>query len=287
MTTRYETVLHEVFDRYTEHYLDLAEERAALADAKSGDEEATFALLYAYAPMLSNLSRPHEARLGREDARAVVVGEFLAAVHAFEVRGDERIGTFAKTRILAGLSDYDTGAVSVPSRTLRRYFRVWKEGGGDALVARALAPSFGMTSETFDAVREALRTTALQETTPGRSNAPEAEIQDGGRLRSYNHGTGVSTLWEVQADPFATVEDRALAEAALAAVSGLERDVVRYAYGFETGDPMSDGDVAQALSVDRLGEDRVAAGEYVASRPKIQRARSSALVTMREALGVI
>ena len=262
--TAFDTVLSDIFEQGAEARLDREEERRQIAAAQVGDEKATIALLYAYAPVLRAWSARYTSRLGAEEARSLAIAGLLEAIHAFNLR--EHSGQLAGIvwqHVSNSLRESGT-IVSVPEWTRRTYLTILRTAGDDHLAAERLAPSMGMTVETFRAVREALAASHLDET----------------------HGHSIDRATPVWvADRDAVRQDvRDLALEALAAVDGEARDVVRYAYGFVTGDPMSDEEVRKAISTRDLGEDAVAAGETTMSRAKVQRIRKGAIVTMKNSL---
>ena len=66
----FQAILSDIFDRGAEQRLSLEEERETIHAAKSGDEAATVALLYAYAPALRNAVARYTEALGADEARS-------------------------------------------------------------------------------------------------------------------------------------------------------------------------------------------------------------------------
>jgi DNA-directed RNA polymerase specialized sigma subunit len=268
--TAFETVLSDVFENHAERRLTLEEERDAIRQAKGGDQDATVALVYAYAAALrSAVGRYRHAGGGNadsdrdsyavEDLRSSAVTGLLEAVAKFDLDGEHE-------RLAATISGYLTNeigtglvspiAFSVPARTLKRFYGILREANGNVFEATKLAPERAMRRETFlavlDAVREAEGVEALQEADAANGSGREIRM---------------SPLWDGSE---ADAEDRVMVEIAFDAVNTLEGDVCRLAYGFADYDPIGD---------DEIG------GRLFMSRQKVQRVRSGALVKMRAALG--
>jgi DNA-directed RNA polymerase specialized sigma subunit len=264
----FDTVLADVFVYGAEERLDKETERAAIRDAQLGDEAATIALIRAYAPVLRSLVSRHGARIGVEDARMTAVSGLIEAIHAFDLDAyDGQLAGIASHRVSNALREVESTAIAVPERTVRRYLGILRDAGGDANAAAELAESRGMTRAAFLAVRDAFTANHLDE--------------------EPMHLDRSTPVWApAESDAFADADDRAMTDVALAACTGTQREVVMFAYGFRTGDPMSDGEVAEAMSVHSLGEEAVSAGQSVISRASVQRQRAKAIVVMQSALGV-
>lgn len=286
--TAFDTVLADVFDREAEARIaDPAEERATIAAAKAGDESATLALIYAYAPVLRNcVSRYRNAgdawdgwtlvsSQNADEARMIAVGGLLEAVKAFDLGGPhERLAATVWEYVTRSFSDSMAameGGASIPPRTLTRFYGILNRADRDVAEAERIAPEYAMTRETFRAVLDAVKTGRIEEESLTEAGAERVA----GEARP---------LWSAE-DGFAAAEDRILCETAFAAVETDEADVVRHAYGFATGEPLSDMAIVYALTVRDLGVDRAVA-ETVVSRATVQRLRTGALVKMRAALAV-
>lgn len=271
----FETVLAEIFDQGAERRLDRETERATIALAQTGDEDATLALLYAYAPVLRNLVARHAARIGREEAQMTAVSGLLAAVHAFDLANfDGQLAGIIYGHVSEALREVSSTAMPIDSRTLRRYLRILKDADGNFHQALNLTHKYEMTRSTFLAVHEALRANPLG----------DMHSDDNSLARADWHA---SPIWAPAAsDAFTDADDAALLTLAWRAVDAPQTDVLRHAYGFESfGDPMSDQEIVHALSVRDLGEEAVAEGQVVVSRATVQRQRSKGLDAMREAVG--
>jgi DNA-directed RNA polymerase specialized sigma subunit len=277
--TAFDEILSQVFDHGAEERLELGAEREAIYAAQASDEGSTLALIYAYAPVLRSLASRHAARLGVEEARSVAVSGLLEAIHAFDLDAYEgRLAGIASDYVSNALRETDAeGGLTVPFRTRRRFLAILRRAGGDMALAQEIAEENGMTRETFIAVREATSVSSID----GEDTSGEG-LESRGALSSSD----ATPIWTPDYDAFTSADDRILSEAALDAVDGIRKEVCLFAYGYETGEALSDGEVAQALSERELGEEAVAAGQYVASRAKVQRERVRALGEMRHALGV-
>lgn len=272
--TEFEYIIAEVFDRGAEHRLDEVTERDMIERAQYGDQDATIALVYAYAATLRAHAAIHAPRLGAEDARATAVSGLMEAIHAFRLDDDSRIlGRIAPNYIARALGAVESTATRVPERTVRRYLGILKLADGDYDRALELASSRAMSRETFAAIHAAYSAAAIVEHAD--------EVETGGLHIDRGH-----PVWAADADAFADADTTFLVDKAFLAVDTKHGDVMRYAYGFATGDPLSDGEVAEAISVRDLGEGRVSAGESTLSRATAQRRRHHGLAQMRSALGL-
>jgi hypothetical protein len=268
----FETVLNDVFAHGAEARLDLEDERAALAEAQMGGEAATLRLIYAYAPALRNLVAQHSGRIGVEEARSAAIAGLLEAIHAFDLaRFDGRLAGIVSGHISTALRAVSSTAMQIESRTLRRYRSILAAADGDFREALNKVGDFGMTRATFVAVHEALRTNHLAQEGGEVGGAPSASSIN------YAHPVWVPA----GSDALVDADDQELVDLAWTAVSVQEKDVIRHAYGFADGEPHSDGDVAQILSVRDLGQEAVDEGQSTMSRAKAQRIRTRGVEAMK------
>lgn len=269
----FDKALRDIFDRrVTTGKLPLKKEREAIRAAKCGDEEATLDLLYAYACALRKVSGMYRHAGGAwaggpgdcglaADRRMAAVEGFLKALYAFDLDGiHSRLAATIEGYIADSISTavIAPSAMSVPERTLKRFYSILRKADGDPVRGATLAPQYSMTTETFTSVLTALRST---------------QSLDGPSVGADGPGDGPDRL-ELPAcgpDYYDDVEDRLLVEAAFAAVDSLEEGVCRLAYGFSDSDPLPDSEVGHRLGL---------------SRPKAQRVRASALGKMRAAVGL-
>lgn len=274
MTTSFEKVLIDVFEQEAEHRIaDAAEERETIARAKAGDEAATIALIYAYAPALRNTTARYRnagdvwdgwtlvSSQNVDEARSIAVGGLIEAIYAFDLDGPhERLAATVWEYITAHFSENMAAienGLSVPSRSLKRFYGIVNRAERDLVLAEQIAPKYAMSRETFRAIRDAVRA--------GRIEDEAVSDESTERLHA-----SARPIWDDR-DNFAAAEDRILVEAAFEAVDTLEEDVVRDAYGFSDYRPLSDGVIATRRGM---------------TRPTVQRTRSRALGKMREALAV-
>jgi DNA-directed RNA polymerase specialized sigma subunit len=255
-----------------------ADEVAAIEAAQLGDESATLALMEAYGPALrAAVSRfsglvEGDAPIDPEDARMTAVSGFMEALHAHDpAKGSRLAGTVAQyvNEALTEATKTTRPALSVPKRTLSRFFGILREAEGDVAAARDLAPSREMTHATFDQILAAAR--------PGSIEALRDPSGAGTELRDLV-AQPVFTP-----SPVVDVEDRILADAALRACDDDEHRVVSLQYGFSPVVEFVDG---QRVQVDRLPSDREIGDIIGMTRPTVQRRGKSALTKMRKALGV-
>lgn len=255
--TEFSEVLADVFERRSERRLTVTEEAEAIRLAKQGDQEATVALIYSYAPALRNAVARHPG-LDRDEARSAAVTGLLEAVRAFDSSAHDRLAGILRAYLSDALAQEEGIAhgFAVPPRTLKRFFGILRHADGDPVAALALAPEYAMAPETFLDVLTAVR--GLDWLYPADDEDEQAgDVLDRAR-----------PIWS---GDHADADDRVLVERAFRAVDALEERVCRVAYGFEDYDPQPDAEVAHRLGI---------------SRQKAQRARSSALTKMRSALGV-
>ncbi|UJQ86834.1 DNA binding protein [Arthrobacter phage Reedo] len=276
----FDKIIADVFVRNIERRFESIEaERQAIAAAKQGDEEATVALMYAYAYMLRSGVRwymrslpsvPKAADL--EDVRSNAVTGLLAAIKAFDLDAEihDRLAAIAKDHIYEHVSAGAPTAVAaftVPQRTMSRFFSILREADGNVYEAAALAPSKHMTRETFLAVLSAVRNVDSYEAAT-EANAGGFDGTTGERFGvGGERGIEARPLW----DGSEAEDDALLVEAAFEAVDDLEKNVCEMAYGFTDYDPVPDAEIGHRLGF---------------SRAKAQRVRSSALGKMRNALAV-
>lgn len=254
-------VIEDIFARRAERRLSVDEEREALRASRLGDEAATIALLYAYAPALRKAASHYAEALGAEDARSTAILGLLTAVAEFDEDTYDRLAaTIVQTlanQFVEALADQ--APVTVPSRTRTRFFGILRRAEGNVHAAALLAPSFEMSRETFYAVWEALRVQSVDD----RQDDDRAEFTGNGLEGKFRPLWGEEALLE-------DATDRILVELAFSAVDDLETDICRMRYGFASYEPMSDGEIGDHLGLQKR---------------TVQRRRSGALDKMRSALG--
>lgn len=237
-------------------------EAELLAAARGGDQDAGEALMLAYAGAIASAAGGRGAKVTQEDAEAALMSAFWE--HAMGTPEDRRIGHGLPLALRHAINDaWAEGlCADVPYRTARRYFGLIRRAGGDVELAASMAPDYDMSVDTFWAVYYLMRPLGSSE--------------------------GTDLYGDAHAELYSVAEsDYQLAHTALDAVEGVERDVATHAYGFASGEPMSDGEVAEAISERDLPRAAFEGGQRSISRPSVQRARARALDTMREALAAI
>lgn len=263
-------VLTDIFVRNIEHRFESAEaEREAIAAAKLGDEAATIAIMYAYAPAMRNgmahfryaggvWSEGFRADHLTQELRSLAVHGLIEAIHAFNPEVHHRLASIAAKRIIQEMAELvGPVAFTVPTRTLTRFYSILRKADGDPVKAAAIATKHSMTVETFMDVLSAVRTTNLE--------LASDEEDDSAMLARWE---AARPVWSRTED---AAEDALLVEAAFDAVDDLEEEVCRLSYGFSDYDPVPDAEIGHRLGF---------------SRAKAQRTRSSALGKMRDALAV-
>lgn len=268
--TTYSSLTADIFDRKVSRNLTVEEERDLIAAAQSGDDEATFTLMYAYAAVLNNSvkwftrampSTPRASEL--EDIRSQAIMGFMEAVQAFKLDNHNRLAAIVREYVnnAVSVAAASVSGFAIPERTLKRFFSILRKADGNEYEAARLAPEFSMSRETFFTVLSAVRNVESYDGMTGHG-----EDEDGSSGDFYAHEIGVYARTEEE-----IVEDKILVEAAFEAVDDLEADVTRLYYGFADYNTVSDAEIAHRLGL---------------SRPKTQRVRSSSLGKMRNALGV-
>jgi len=273
-----------LFARSEKVVLPVEVEAQAIREAQAGSEEAQVLLLETYGPALRSAVSTFVRRLpqeeqaqAREDAQMEAVAAFLGMLADHDPEKSPRLAGRVSQVLAEALGEAATpdAALTIPARTLKRFYGILRKADGDLEAARALAPSLGMSVHVFDEILSVVR----------YSESLTAHEGEDGSGDTLSRGAATS-IWNDGEEPFAEVEDAILFEIAFRAVNDDERTVIRYAYGFETGDALSDAAVVHAMSEHALGEERVSGGETVISRPAVQRRRASGLAKMREAFGV-
>lgn len=254
-----QTVLSDVFNRgVTVDPLPLEEEIEQIAAARAGDSDAVVALIRAYAPVLRSHVSRHRDTLGADEAQAVALASFVEAIH--EAEPGERLASVVGLRLPRDLADAaatSSAAFVVPPRTVRRFFSILRKAEGDVTKAASLAPSYEMTTDTFFAVLDAVRNVG----------SLDAEVDATARSRTVAD-LAATPLYAEHA--ISDAEDAELVALAFEAVTPLEEEVCRLAYGFAEYDPVPDAEIGHRLGF---------------SRAKAQRLRVGALDKMRSALG--
>lgn len=271
MTANLASVLSDVFVKNVEKRFEtIEEERAAILAAKGGDSDALVAILYAYSYALSNAvaqfrhaggASAGQSSSTSEEMHSAALFGVMEAIHKFDPAKHHRLAAVVNGELLDSLSTSIVGpvAITVPARSLKRFYHILRTAKGDVVAASALAPQHEMKVETFLNILAAVRTVE-----------PDLNGTEDDADETFSRLEAAKPIWTVR-DGHADAEDRILVESAFRAVDDLEEDVCRLAYGFADFDPVSDAEIGHRLGL---------------SRPKTQRVRAGALVKMRSALGV-
>lgn len=227
--------------------LTLADEVAAIEAVKAGDDDAFTALVEAYAPRLrAAVGGARFSILDTEERQAVALAAFLEAVH--ETKPGERVASIVKfkmTNVFTAATAAAREGFTVPAGTAARFFNILNAAGGDHDAAAALAPSRGMSVETFWSIREAV----------GAMESVEARVEETTRSSGNRHTPDPSATplatFEEPVDTAAAVEKALLSTQARDALDPLERQVVDLAFGFAEGEPVPDSETARRLGMNR------------------------------------
>lgn len=249
--------LTDVFDRGLTVEGDLPRdvEVDLIADAKAGSSDALVALIRQYAPVLRQHASRHRPHMDDDEARSTAAVAVLDACHVFDPATQDRLAAVIVRVLQSGLSAAASShtPMSIPTRTLQRFYGILKRADGDVTVARTLAPAYKMSEETFNDVLSALRTV-------------DPLVNDGDDPNGLANVSHARPIWTGSA-PDAETSD--LVALAFAAVDPLESEVISLAYGFTDYDPVPDAEIGF-----RLGVNRVTAWRY----------RTRGIVKMRAAL---
>jgi DNA-directed RNA polymerase specialized sigma24 family protein len=206
------------------------ERRTLTLAAKEGDAAAYETVLSDLAPNLLALARSFSDAIGDfEEAESVAIHGFAEALEAYRPQDDpDGVGVLA---ILSGnvrerLSEAagSTHAVTVPARTLRRYFAILKRADGDVSAAAALAPALDLSEEAFWSIHGA--------------------VSGGGPLTEDT---------DTEEDPAQRAENAALARQALHALAPTPdlHAIATRAYGFHDYRAQTDAEIGGELGMTR------------------------------------
>lgn len=215
-TTVFERTVRNIFERGAEELLGEVELLDVIERVKAGCNEATVKLLLAHAPALRNSAR----RLGFDKLNASDLIE-ARNVAAYALVNAASKGKPVVEEINEEVEEFFAdalGMVKIPPRTLWRYFSILKRAEDDVELALASCGSEAhMSREVFLAVHAAISKESLFDPATSEEvvlvGADDASLTD--------------------------VEDRIMAEIALAAMSDPSRDVCRLVHGFVDGNPRS------------------------------------------------
>jgi hypothetical protein len=246
-----ERVLDNVFDNGAEKRLPAEDERTCILAAKNGDSDAFVELIYAYAAVLRAYGKRYSPQF-QDETRDIIVNALWQAIVDFDLESDSRrLGHRVHTPLLEAFHTNPGAGPHIPSRTLRRYYAALNKAEGDPFAAAEACHDADpdMSRDNFWVIWAAL-----------------------------NAFADLDEVLHVVPDEFGTVEDHYLADLALKSLSGSELQVVRLAFGFVTGEPLSDAEVAAWLAAMQVSGPR--------SIRSVIEIRHRAVRHMRKALGV-
>lgn len=223
-----------------------SQRRAITLRAQAGDSDAYLALLRDVLPNLRAGVRRFGASMERDEAESVALLAFTEAVNAYDPVVDrDGVGVVALLsqcviERLREAADVDRCIVSIPSRTVQRFWGIMRAADGDFGAALGLVTAHGMDERTFRDVYSVIFGTV--------SLTVASDYAD-----TLDVGTS-------------EVEDRLMAEHALSALDGDELTITRRANGFDTFRPESDATIADALGSSRTAVQRKRANALVTMR---------------------
>lgn len=257
-----------------ETMLPLDVEVDAIERAKAGDEDSLITLLYAYGPALAAGIQAHRRRLGEDEARSVAVLGLIEAIQVFDPSFGTGLAGIVAFHITAALTSVSASPVSVTRWAEQTFLMLVKKHKDDYEAAAADAPNYRMSSMLFREIRQMRSTHGTGSSwVESDAQAEQLAVLEGG-----------NPIWGASADVETVVMTEILCRAAFSAVNATERDVIQYVYGFSTGEPMSDGAAAYAISLRDLGQEAVDENQSSISRAAAQRHHQKGLAKMRKAL---
>lgn len=206
--------------------LPLEDERQLIEYAQAGvgySAAAQWDLLRQYRGLLQKTANQVRSRVRGmtkeqiEDLQSDLVLTALDTIQAFDLLRYVRLSQVLPSALAQKAAEMAT-ALTVPAGVLSRWFRIWRAANQDYQVAERLAPSMGMTTDSFKAIQHALA-------------FADYELDD----TPYTPGR-----------PVADTATYDLAHRGLALLSDAEREVVELAYGFR-GEPKPDSEVADIV----------------------------------------
>ena len=200
--------------------LDLAEERELITRGQAGDGDSVWALLVQYRGILQKTANNVRSRVRGmtaeqvEDLQADLVLAAVEAIKSFDLAKYVRLAQVLPLSLREVATEMAT-SLTVPSGTLERWFRIWRAADQDFKKGEELAPSMGMTADTFRGIQHAL---------------------------DHADSEWVMVPWS-GGRPAPDIETHRLAHYALTFLNNQELEVIELVYGFR-GEPKSDMEVA-------------------------------------------
>lgn len=147
------------------NHLDIEEEKALIARAKSGDNEAAEELLSIYQPAMIAASNRNHSYLNKNERDSTAQAAFVESLHIFDPARHQRLAAVIKN-ILRREFEFEKSTrevLSVPGRTISRYHHIMSKAGDDIFKALELAPKNDMNASTFLQVHHVLKDSAYIE----------------------------------------------------------------------------------------------------------------------------
>ncbi len=235
--------------------LDQDAEAAMLARAKGGDQDATKVIIDNYLGTLVNEVDRVVRKAGgfiensveaREDAMTDAILVLYRVIDKFRP-GRGRFGGLLKTALrndpTLTMVMNRTRAMTVPRATMDRRAAAIRAAEGDVEKARELAPQFGMTRETFDAIAQVIQS--------NNTLNPDLGEEHGGPDTTRGAGDVNGVGLEMTEPEYVRIEDLHDARAALSVLDPDEYRVICGLYGLEGWPEHSQYELAADLGVSR------------------------------------
>jgi DNA-directed RNA polymerase specialized sigma subunit len=222
--------MHDIFNtKPGSESLPLEQEWYLIAQAQAGvpySAAAQWDLLRQYRGLLQKTANDVRRRVRGmkpeqiEDLQSDLLLAALDAIQAFDFAQNVRL-VQTLPAVLSRAAAEVTTALTIPNGTLALWFKVWRAGEQDHDRAAQLAPSMGMASDTYVAIKQAMHYAETDWDQPYTAGRPVADT--------------------------VTYE---LAHKGLDLLRPHEREVIELAYGFR-GLPKADSEVADIVEVPR------------------------------------
>lgn len=250
-------------------------------------EAAEERLVMAFLPAIKRAARTSKVQ-DTEDALGNVLEEFLRAIRKYNTADDVPFHAVVGRILASHISDTDrtSGVIRIPEAPAARYWRLMHTHSMDVESAyRACQDTAtGIAPMSFLAIHHAMTGALSLDYRP--ANAGDV-MREGGEGGHFNAEYGAGPLGEASRIVTPGPEERAVEqhliswlftlvsatqETILRLIHGFmdsPTETVRFDAGYKTGQELDDGQAAHALGM---------------SRPTVQRQKSTALKTMREAM---
>lgn len=262
--------------------LSREEEVALIANAARRDKQAAQQLLANYLPTLKKLVG-YEITVSRngtrgqssglvtpDDLRSAAVEGFYDAVAAFDPARHYRLAQVIQFRVRDRLrAARNTYIVTeVPHGTASRFAKALAAADGNYARARDLAPSFGLTGDTFDAVGQSYASRPLGAQVKSTHHGQSDDIGEVGERADDGRGRIGQGMFAADLDGSLAlgaartqvrIEDIQDAARALAALDAETRVIVETLFGIGDSPALSEREASAALGIPRTTLQRKAA----------------------------